>query len=140
MRIAILTYPMSNPDRLNAYAKALGDGLQVQGHSVDLFNVRNESNIRLGIYDYLCIGTQAKSFFGGKIDPVLGKRLEGMIGTSGKRSFAFVDKKLISSESVLRSLMKVMEAQGMFIRNSAVFSNSDTAHQVGETLEITRKA
>lgn len=139
MRIAVLIYPMSNPERLTLLAKSFIAGLQGQGHLVEMFNIRTDANIRLGSYDYLCFGTQAGSFFSGKIDPGLAKQLDGLIGCSGKRSFAFIEKKAFFSESLLRGLMKAMESQGMFLRNSAMFSSVDEARQLGTTLEVVRK-
>lgn len=140
MRIAVLTYPMGNPERLISISKAFVDGLQSQGHFVDMLNIRNESNARLGTYDYICIGAQGGALFSSKLDQALAKRLEGLLGCSGKRCFAFVDKKPFFSEALLKALMKAMESQGMFLRNSAVISSVDEARQIGATLEITKKA
>ena len=139
MRIAVLIYPMSNPERLTLLAKSFIAGLQGQGHLVEMFNIRTDANIRLGVYDYLCFGSQGGSLLSGRIDPALTKQLDGLSGCSGKRSFAFIGKKAFFSESVLKGLMKAMESQGLFIRNSAIFATADEARLLGSTLEVARK-
>ena len=140
MRIAILYFPLTNPERLIACSKALAEGLISLGHHVDLFNIHNESQLRLGLYDYICVGTQGKTSASRKIDSRLAKILEGLAGSSGKRCFAFVTKQLFFADSILRNLMKSMETQGLFIRNSMVLHNVEEARQTGLTLEVAKRA
>ena len=58
----------------------------------------------------------------------------GMI--SGKRCYAFVGKSPISASRALQRIMKAMEGEGMFLKNSGVLNSAVEAQEVGRRLHI----
>ena len=138
MRVAVLLYPVGSPDGLRALAKGLTEGLQANGHQVDTFDLKLDDTIRLGMYEYICVGTNGLSPFSAKIDPGLTRRLDGLGTLSGKRCFAFVQKKMLFTEKLLVNLMKGMEKQGMFMRNSGIFKIPEDARLAGSSLVLER--
>ena len=58
----------------------------------------------------------------------------GIVG--GKKSFGFVLKRPLGTTKTLRSLMGAMEAEGMFLRVSDVFTSPEGAEAVGKRLKI----
>ena len=138
MRVAILLYPNGSPEKLRALSKGLVDGFQSKGHSADVFDLRSDDNIRVGMFDYVCVGTNGSGLFSGKIDARLKGKLEAVGGLSGKRCFAFVQKKRLFTERLLNNLMNAMEAQGMFMRNSGIFAQVEDARLTGTGLNLER--
>jgi hypothetical protein len=138
MRVAILLYPTGSAENLRRMAKGLAEGFSANGHSVEIIDLKNDESVRVGIYDYLCIGTEGLSPWSGKIDSALVRRLDSIGSLSGKRCFAFVTKKLLFTEKLLVNLMKAMEAQGMFMRNSAVFKIAEDAKLTAKNLDLDR--
>ena len=138
MRVAILIYSPGSADGLRSLAKGLAEGLQSNGHQVDTFDLKLDDSIRLGIYDYLCIGTKGASAFSGKIDSALPNRLGNLGSIAGKRCFAFVQKQFLFTEKLLVNLMKGMESQGMFMRNSGIFKIPEDARLAGAGLNLER--
>lgn len=60
-----------NDGKMKAIAQGLSEGIQSQGHRVDLIDMNLEVGKIVSFYDYLVIGTNNTTFFGGKIPEVV---------------------------------------------------------------------
>jgi hypothetical protein len=138
MRVVILLYPVGSPEALKTIAKGLAEGFQKNGHQVDTVDLKLDDNVRVGIYDYVCFGTNGVSPLSGKTDAGLARRLDNIGSLSGKRCFAFVRKQMLFSEKLLSNLMRAMEAQGMFMRNSAIVQSAEDARLIATGLDLER--
>ena len=67
MRTAVVFIPQSHRDKLLEISKALATGIEAQGHTVDIIDGSRDVNTKLTIYEYVAIGTEVTSLFGGKI-------------------------------------------------------------------------
>ena len=55
---------------------------------------------------------------------------------SGKRCYAFVGKSPISANRALQRIMKAMEGEGMFLKNSGILNSEVEAQEVGRRLHV----
>ncbi|MFW6313200.1 MAG: flavodoxin family protein [Spirochaetota bacterium] len=136
MRVAVVFVPQAKREKLIEISKALASGIESQGHRVDLVDASRDVNTKLTIYEYVAIGTEVVSMFGGKIPEKVSEFLNSSGIVSGKRSFAFVTKKAIGADKGLQRLMKKMESQGMFLKFSDVLSSPAEATEIGKRLKI----
>ena len=136
MRVAVIFVPQAKRDKLLDIAKALASGIESQGHRVDLVDASRDVNTKLTIYQYIAVGTEVVSLFGGKIPTKVSEFLRSSGIVAGKRSFAFVTKKAMGAEKGLQRLMKQMESEGMFLKFSGVLSSSAEATEIGKRLSI----
>ena len=97
MRAAIVFFPQKYRDKLLKISKALSDGIQQNGHQVDIIDGSRDVNTKLTIYEYIAVGSEVVSFIGGKIPESVHNFLSsaGMVG--GKRCFAYILKKGFST-------------------------------------------
>ncbi len=119
-------------------AKALGKGIERQGHQVDILNARDSVEKKLFFYEYICVGTVKNGFFSSKIPEKINKVFNSMGSVSGKRSYAFVLKDGIRSQKALSRLMHQMEHQGMFLKRSDIVKTPFEAEYIGKKLHISR--
>jgi hypothetical protein len=82
------------------------------------------------------VGTEAVSTFGGKIPDKVGSWLASAGQATGKRSFAFVLKSFLGAPRALARLMKAMEKEGLFLKNSAILTSPVEAEEIGKRLHI----
>ena len=136
MRIVVVFIPGQNREKLLNIAKGLARGIEQQGHQVDIVDGSRDVNTKLTIYEYICIGTEPTSVFGGRIPTRIGEFLGSAGIVIGKRSFAFVIKKGFSSLRALSRLMKTMEAEGMILKFSEIFISVEEAVEIGKRLKI----
>lgn len=136
MRIATVFFPGKNRTRLVSFAKALAEGIESQGHSVDIVDGSRDVNARLSMYQYIAVGTEPISLFGGKIPPKVGEFLKNSGVVGGKKCFAFVMKKPLGAAKALTRLMNTMESEGMFLRYSEVIGSTSEAEAIGKRLQI----
>jgi menaquinone-dependent protoporphyrinogen IX oxidase len=136
MRVAVVFVPQAKRDRLLEISKALAAGIEAQGHRVELLDATRDTNVKLTVYEYIALGTEVVSLFGGKIPEKVSEFLRATGPMSGKRSFAFVTKKAIGAEKGLQRLMKKMEGEGMFLKFSEVLSSPAEATEIGKRLKI----
>ncbi len=136
MRVAIVFIGEKKRDQLLSLSKGLAKGLESQGHQVDIIDGNRDVNTKLSIYKYIAIGTEAVSAFGGKIPDKVSTYIAngGMI--SGKRAFAFVIKSFLGATRALIRLMKIMEAEGMFLKFSQIIQSELEAEEIGKRLHI----
>ena len=136
MRAAVVFFSEGKRDKLLQISKALASGMESQGHTVDIVDGVHDVNTRLTVYEYIAVGTEVTSTFGGKIPEKVAEYLKssGMIG--GKRAFAFVLKGRFGVDKALARLMKVMEGEGMFLKYSEVLTSAVEATEIGKRLRI----
>ena len=137
MKVCVLYAPQSKGnEKMKAIAKALAEGIGSQGHMVDVLDMTLEAGKIVSYYDYLIIGTESSTFFGGKIPPSVAQFLRGAGSLSGKRCMAFITKGGVRSMKTLQSLMKTMEKEGMFLKKSEILPKEDFARAVGKHILI----
>ena len=136
MRVAVVFMAPKNRERMLKLAKALGRGMESQSHQVEILDGAREVNARLTIYQYIVVATEPISLFGGKIPEQVGKFLSSAGQVAGKRSFAFVPKTTLGSTRALFRLMKIMEAEGMYLKSSEVIQSEVEAEEIGKRLHI----
>ena len=136
MRAAVVFFSSASRQRILALAKSLSQGIGAQGHQVDLIDGDRDVNAKLTGYQYLAIGAEPQSGFGGKLPDKVTQFLGSAGLVSGKHSFAFVSKTTFGSTKALGRLMKNMEKEGMLIKNSSVLSSPQEAQEVGKRLHV----
>ncbi len=136
MRVAVVFVSKNKRDKLLEISKALAAGIESQGHRVDVVDGAHDVNTKLTVYEYIAIGTEITSTFGGKIPDKVGEYLKSSGMVSGKRSFAYVIKSPFGAEKGLQRLMKVMEAEGMYLKFSDVLNSGPEAQEIGKRLSI----
>jgi menaquinone-dependent protoporphyrinogen IX oxidase len=136
MRVCVLYEDSGSATVCKDIASGLADGIQMQGHDVELVDMVRESGKIVSYFDYLVLGTSAINFFGGKISSKSEDFLKQGGSISGKRSFAFVSKKGLRQGKTLQTLMKVMEGQGLYLTFSDILPNRAYAKEVGKRLVI----
>jgi hypothetical protein len=136
MRAAVVFFPEKNRDKLLKISKALSEGIQQNGHQVDIIDGSRDVNTKLTIYEYVAVGTEVTSFIGGKIPEAVGNFLSSSGIVGGKRCFAYLIKKGFGTQKGLSKLMKVMEGQGMFLKYSDVLSSPEEAKEIGKRLHV----
>lgn len=117
-------------------AAALGKGIEKQGNQVDLYDGRKDSNVKLTMHQYVVVGAESASLFGGKIPEQVHAFLAGSGVVSGKKCFAFVPTSTFGSSKALAHLMKVMEGEGMFLKNSEIIRSTQEAEEMGKRLHV----
>ena len=138
MRAAVVFFSANARDRVLIIARSLARGIESQGHQVDIVDGTRDVNTKLTIYQYIAVGTEPLSNFGGKIPDKVGQFLNSSGMVAGKRSFAFVTKNLSGASKALSRLMRSMEKEGMFIKFSSVLASPQEAEEVGKRLHVTR--
>ncbi|NLZ76528.1 MAG: flavodoxin family protein [Spirochaetales bacterium] len=125
-----------NDDRMKSIAQALSEGIQSQGHRVDLIDMNLEAGKIVSFYDYLVVGTNNTTFFGGKIPEVVSTFLKGAGSLSGKRCMAFITGGGLRPMKTLQALMKAMEKEGMFLKKSEMIKKPELAKAIGKRVRI----
>lgn len=137
MKVCIL-YAAKGKDNvtIKKISAALAKGLEQQNHMVDLVDIKLEGSKIVSYYDYLIVGTESVTTFGGKIPENVSNFLKNCGSISGKRCMAFVTRGGIRSSKTLHSLMKVMESEGMYLKTSDVINKEDMAIAIGKKIHI----
>jgi len=117
-------------------AAALGKGVEKQGNQVDLFDGIKDSSSKLTIYQYVVVGADSVSTFGGKLPEQVNTFLASAGVVSGKKCFAFVPTSSFGSAKALARLMKTMEGEGMFLKNSEIIRSAEEAEEIGRRLHV----
>lgn len=136
MRAAVVFFGANRRDSVLKLARGVADGIESQGHTVDLIDGERDVNSKLTIYQYVAVGTTATSLFGGKISGNVSEFLANAGTVVGKKCFAFVLKSPISANKALVRVMRTMEHEGMFLRYSEVLRSPEEAKLVGSRLKI----
>jgi hypothetical protein len=136
MRVGIVVLYESSKQKLLSIAAGLAEGIMQNGHSAEIIDGILESDKKITFYDYLIVGTETVSTFGGKVPGKVRTYLSQCGSVSGKKSFAFIVKKGLRTGKTLTALMKLMEFEGMFIKYSEVLKNKDEGKEIGKRLHI----
>lgn len=136
MKVCVLFADLGSSSVSKELALGLSEGIQSQGHDVDLVDMQRDAGKIISYYDYIAVGTVATTFWGGKIPSKVGEFLKQCGTISGKRSFAYIGKKGIRQIKTIQALMHAMESQGMYLTFSDVLSNRAYAKEVGKRLVI----
>ncbi len=140
MRVLVLYAPKAKAsERMKAIARALAEGIGQQGHTVEVLDASLETGKVVSYYDYIVIGSEATTTFGGKIPSSLAVFLKTAGTLSGKRCMAWITKGGVRSMKTLQTLMRVMEGEGMFLKKSELIKSADAARAVGKHLQIGEK-
>lgn len=135
MRVCVL-FGESNGSICKELAAGLAEGIQQQGHIVDVIDMRKDAGKIISFYEYIAVGTASSTFWGGKIPQAVGDFLKQSGTISGKRCFVFVAKRGLRTLKTLQHLMQVMEGQGMYLKYSDILTNRAFAKEVGKRLII----
>ena len=136
MRVAVVFIAEKNRDKLMSLAKAIARGVEAQGHQADVLDGGRDSNTKLTMYNYIVVGTEPVTLFGGKISDRVPQFLSSAGMVSGKRCFAFVPKKALGSTRALFRLMQAMEKEGMFLKSSEILQSDVEAVEIGKRLRL----
>ena len=136
MRTAVVFFPSNNREKVREISRALADGIESQGHHVDVIDGSQDVNTKLTIYQHLTVITEQTTLFTGKIPSGITEFLRGAGIVGGKKSFAFVTKKLLGNTKALKRLMHAMEHEGMFLQYSDVLASPEDSKIIGSKLRI----
>ncbi|MCG8452445.1 MAG: glycogen/starch synthase [Spirochaetales bacterium] len=136
LRVAVVHYDTDDSQAFGDVVRALAKGIERQGHDVTVVDAKTEGGRSLTPFQYICIGVAAPSVLAKSVPPELGGFLRSAGQVSGKRSYAFVGKKGWRKGRVLASLMKTMEAEGMYLKRSDVLSQAAEAEAIGTRLHV----
>ncbi len=103
-------------------------------------DARTETGKSLTSFGYIAFGTLAPSAFAKKVADAVPAYLRSAGHLSGKRCYAFVGKKGLRKNRILASLMKSMEAEGMYLKRSDVLASTAEAEAVGRRLHIEKSS
>lgn len=136
MRTAVLFFPSAGHDKVREIARALAEGIESQGHDVDVIDGTQDVNKKLTIYSHICVVAEQRTLFTGKIPDGISAFLKASGMVTGKKSFAFVVKKPLGNSRALRRVMGVMEHEGMFLRYSEILATPQDSKLIGQRLKI----
>ncbi len=136
MRVGVVFIAEKNRDKLLKLARAVAKGVEAQGHQAEVLDGSRDSNTKLTIYNYVVVGTEPISLFGGKIPDRVGQFLASAGMISGKRCFAFVPKRPLGATKALFRLMKAMELEGMYLKSSEILQSEVEAEEIGKRLKL----
>ena len=137
MRVCVL-YAAAGKDtsKIKEISDGIAQGILEQGHQVDIFDMKKEDKKIISFYDYIVVGAEGEGTFGGKIPSVVAQFLGRAGKISGKRCTGFVTKPGLRSTKTLQAVMKAMESEGMYLKNSVILKKKDEAKAVGKRLHI----
>ena len=136
MKVGVVFFASRGRRQMVEIAKGLAEGIEKQGHQVDLIDAERDVNVKLTIYEYIALGTEATTAWGGRISGKIPVFLSNSGIVTGKRSFAFISNGGIRKTKTLRELMKAMEHEGMYLKKSDLLTSAAEAEEVGKRLHV----
>jgi len=136
MRAAVVFFSGSSNDRIGDLARALAKGMERQGHTVDVIDGARDSGARLTVHQYVAVGASPIGTFGGKVPEAVKTFLAAAGAVAGKKCYAFIPKATFGAAKTLAALMKCMEGEGMFLKNSDILRSPAEAEEVGRRLRM----
>ncbi len=136
MRVGIVFFSGKKNNKLEKISKSLSEGIQMQGHQVDIINGNLDQNSKLTVYNYIVVGVDGINFLGGTIPSKTSVFLSNSGLLKGKRSYAFTSKTTLRPQKNLSKLMYSMEHEGLYLKKSDIISNRDEAVSIGKRLHI----
>jgi hypothetical protein len=137
MRAAVIFFSGRSGDRIGDLARALAKGMERQGHTVDVIDGTKDAGARLTIHQYIAVGASPLGTFGGKVPESVKTFLAGAGTVAGKKCYAFIPKATFGAAKMLAGLMKCMEGEGMFLKNSDILRSPAEAEEIGRRLRMT---
>ena len=102
MRIAILHFLDDDKSSHKTILQNLQRTANAKGHEVSIFSAKKDAyNLRLSIYDYICLIIPSSPVFGSKIPSRVSELLSSCGTISGKKAAALVLKSGFSSNKQL---------------------------------------
>jgi flavorubredoxin len=135
MRVGVVFFADRNRQGMLALARGLGAGIESQGHQVEVIDGIRDVNTKLTSHQYTVVGTESLSITG-KIPARVGPFLASAGMIQGKRCYAFVAKSFLGSSRALIKLMRAMEHEGMYLKNSGVLKSPEEARAIGAHLRV----
>ena len=136
MRAAVVFFSGKSNDRISGLARALAKGMERQGHTVDVYDGTKDASARLTIHQYVAVGAASTGTFGGKIPETVKTFLAAAGAVAGKKCYAFIPKATFGAAKALATLMKCMEGEGMFLKNSDILRSPAEAEEIGKRLRM----
>ncbi|MCK5153823.1 MAG: flavodoxin family protein [Spirochaetales bacterium] len=136
MRVGIVYFSNSNNKKLLNIVNSLSEGIELQGHQVDIINGNLDVNSKLTVYNYIAIGIEGINLLGGKIPPKTKTFLSNSGIVRAKRSYAFSLKTGLRPMKTLSNLMTSMEHEGLYLKKSDIISTKTEALNIGKRLHI----
>ena len=137
MRICVLYCGnQANDQKLKVLATKMAEGIASNGHDVDVFDMNLEMGKIISFYDYVVVISNAVSYFSKYIPQNVPKFLKAAGTVSGKRCSCYISKNCMRKGRVLQTLMKTLEAEGMYLKVSDVLPNGNYAYAVGKRLHV----
>lgn len=138
MQVCIIYAGKSRDDSaIREVASSFRKGLEGQGHSAELVNMYSDDK-KLTFFDNIVVIASAVNSFGGKIPDAIQSYIRRSGQVSGKRSFAYIYKGGLRSQKSLSVLLKVLEGEGMYLKNQDVLKNAGEALAAGKRLNLER--
>ena len=135
MRVAVVFFADRNRQGLLELARGLGAGLESQGHQVEVIDGIRDVSTKLTSHQYVIVWTESLSITG-KIPDRVGSFLGSAGLIQGKRCYAFVAKSFLGSSRALLKLMRAMEHEGMYLKNSGVLKSQEEAGAIGANMRV----
>lgn len=136
MRVAVVYVPSGRAEALAGLSASLAAAFEAAGHRAEILDP-GQAIARLAAFDYVAFGTEGRGF-GGKIPAKVAETLAQARGLSGKRSLAFVRKSAFGSAKALSRLMAAMEAEGMYVNDSALLGSAEEAAAAAKSAPVER--
>jgi hypothetical protein len=137
MKIALVYFTKKNVNKFEKIALGFKEGLAKLGHNMDIINGLKAEDVKLTGYKFVICGTEAISFYGGKISDNI-SRFFGSSGTlTGKNSFGFVIKStLFGTERSLVRTMQTMEREGLFVTSGEIINSKERAEGIVKNIDF----
>ncbi len=136
MRAAVIFFSGKSNGTIGSLARALAKGMEHQGHMVDVIDGTKDSGSHLTIHQYIAVGAEPVGTFGGKVPDAVKTFLAAAGAVAGKKCYAFIPKATFGAVKTLSALMKCMEGEGMFLKNSDILRSPAEAEEIGKRLRM----
>lgn len=136
MRTLIIHFFDAQNQKHTEILRNLVKSAESKGNQVDVFNgnVDSPDNLHLSMYEYIAVATTSPQFIGAKVPKKLTELLASGGSVSGKKGCALVIKSGLSSNKMVRVLMKELEKQGMVLDYFEVILNAEHSVAVGKNI------
>lgn len=135
MRVALVTFIQGDQSGSRSILSKLENGSASRGNQVEVFDgFKDLLNTRLTIFDYIAVLYKPSGFFGGKLPSRIAEFLATSGTVAGKKGCALVLKHGFSGAKQCRSLMKILEAEGLMLDYFDIVRDEEHASAVGKKI------
>jgi hypothetical protein len=135
MKVGIIYFAEKSDSPVLETARAVTRSLEKIGHTTELIDGYKDL-IRVSGISYICFCLQGQSAMSAAINPRISAQLNQVTGLAGKRGCVFFQKQLFWPEKSLQRALRVIEAQGVFLRNSFVVAKPEAAGVFASRLDL----